>query len=705
MRVESFVCQTLLTGALAVMVSACASSSLHKDAAERMLLPMTVVARAEQERAAPSAFAAALTDEQAAVRARAVIALARLEHTTTLPLLLLAMDDVDAGVRRAAAFALGQLDLALEPSSADHEGVRSQAEARLVRALDSESDEDVHRAVVRALGRVANRTGIDALVVFSTTSSALRAEAFTALGVSGARRKASRSNDAALTSSVAAALSNGADDVRAAAAYAAFRQKLKVPLEALRAGVSSKDAQVRIFLMRAIASQDDASAQLLLSAGLKDADWRVQSEALRAASSRPQSATLVSAVIDGAVPRLARASAADFALGHVVREACTALVGMGAGPAEAQPALQRALLTLAPLVQHRSAACACAVALEVIDPTSKAIKQCQQAPEQTSLDVLRVRLASSSRVPSEERVARLLQLYASQSVKVRMAVGGALVEIGSPAAAAAASVLFDEEDYGVATTLLELLSAEESNDLGELLPDSTMYRMLERFRAGSTVPGGPYEKVEPLVTVAKIARSRQTSTSLAIVEELKSHGEPRVRDAAAGVLPGDRAQGPRASIVPAPPVAELPLYAKLKTTRGDIRIAFDREHAPSTVANFVALARAKFYDGTVFHRVIADFVAQGGDPRGDGAGGPGYTIACENSDEPFTRGAVGMATAGKDTGGSQFFFTHSHQPHLDGRYTLFARVIEGLLVMDALQPDDVLLSVDFLGAAPAIFAR
>ncbi|OGQ09540.1 MAG: hypothetical protein A2138_12255 [Deltaproteobacteria bacterium RBG_16_71_12] len=138
----------------------------------------------------------------------------------------------------------------------------------------------------------------------------------------------------------------------------------------------------------------------------------------------------------------------------------------------------------------------------------------------------------------------------------------------------------------------------------------------------------------------------------------------------------------------------MPAQAELITSRGTITIAFARELAPATVANFAALARAKVYDGTPFHRVIADFVSQGGDhARGDGAGGPGYTIACENSDAPYLRGAVGMAHAGKDTGGSQFFLTHSWQPHLDGRYTLFAHVRDGLEVMDALQPDDVLVRV------------
>src|SRR5690606_32431071 len=113
------------------------------------------------------------------------------------------------------------------------------------------------------------------------------------------------------------------------------------------------------------------------------------------------------------------------------------------------------------------------------------------------------------------------------------------------------------------------------------------------------------------------------------------------------------------------------------------------------------LSRRGFYEGVGFHRVVSNFVSQGGDPRGDGSGGPGHHIPCENSDGRYERGAVGMALSGKDTGGSQFFLTHSEQPHLDGRYTIFARVTSGLSVMDSLMPDDRILSVQLAGAVPA----
>ena len=139
-----------------------------------------------------------------------------------------------------------------------------------------------------------------------------------------------------------------------------------------------------------------------------------------------------------------------------------------------------------------------------------------------------------------------------------------------------------------------------------------------------------------------------------------------------------------------PPVA-LPYAAprvRCRTSRGHFDIQLDGEHAPNTVATFLDLAASGFYDGLTIHRVVPDFVIQGGDPRGDGWGGPGFTLRSEWSRLPFERGTVGNAHSGKDTGGSQFFVAHSPQPHLNGRYTIFGHVTDGMEVVDAIQPGD-----------------
>jgi cyclophilin family peptidyl-prolyl cis-trans isomerase len=134
--------------------------------------------------------------------------------------------------------------------------------------------------------------------------------------------------------------------------------------------------------------------------------------------------------------------------------------------------------------------------------------------------------------------------------------------------------------------------------------------------------------------------------------------------------------------------------AYIETDRGTIQIELAVLDAPLTVENFVALARKGFFDGLSVHRVVPNFVVQDGDPRGDGEGGPGYSIRDELNERPYLRGTVGMALdPWPDTGGSQYFITHSPQPHLDGRYTVFGRVIAGMDVVDKIQQWDVIRRV------------
>ena len=131
----------------------------------------------------------------------------------------------------------------------------------------------------------------------------------------------------------------------------------------------------------------------------------------------------------------------------------------------------------------------------------------------------------------------------------------------------------------------------------------------------------------------------------------------------------------------------------IDTDRGTIQIELAVLDAPLTVDNFVALARKGFFNGLSIHRVVPDFVIQDGDPRGDGEGGPGYTIRDELNERPYLRGTVGMALDWADTGGSQFFITHSPQPHLDAKYTVFGRVVAGMEVVDEIQQWDVIRRV------------
>lgn len=132
--------------------------------------------------------------------------------------------------------------------------------------------------------------------------------------------------------------------------------------------------------------------------------------------------------------------------------------------------------------------------------------------------------------------------------------------------------------------------------------------------------------------------------------------------------------------------------AIMETDKGTINIDFFDTDAPNTVANFVKLSKDGFYDGLNFHRVIPDFVIQGGCPNGTGTGGPGYQIKCEINPNKHEAGSLSMAHAGRDTGGSQFFICHSPQPHLDGLHTVFGKTTN-MDVVNAIKAGDKIVSV------------
>ena len=142
------------------------------------------------------------------------------------------------------------------------------------------------------------------------------------------------------------------------------------------------------------------------------------------------------------------------------------------------------------------------------------------------------------------------------------------------------------------------------------------------------------------------------------------------------------------------------MRAIISTNKGVMKVDFYEKDAPNTVANFVKLAKDGFYDGLTWHRVLPDFVIQGGCPRGNGTGGPGYTIDCEldGDNQYHDRGVLSMAHAGRDTGGSQFFVCHgrTNTAHLDGNHTCFGKVYEGFEVIDKIRVGDTIDKIEVI---------
>ncbi len=209
---------------------------------------------------------------------------------------------------------------------------------------------------------------------------------------------------------------------------------------------------------------------------------------------------------------------------------------------------------------------------------------------------------------------------------------------------------------------------------------------------------------ETLSIVGQLERFVGDPVAQAILREALSSNDPQVRGQARRILAAKQLTEASAE----PPIetgrsraeyatilrwAEEDHQVEIRTSRGAVRIRLLAGDAPLTCWNFVRLAESGFYDRGRWHRIVPDFVAQDGCPRGDGYGGPGYAVRCEINEKRFVTGAVGMALSGKDTGGSQFFICHSPQPHLDGRYTVFGQVVDGMDVVDRLIQGDPIESI------------
>jgi cyclophilin family peptidyl-prolyl cis-trans isomerase len=293
-------------------------------------------------------------------------------------------------------------------------------------------------------------------------------------------------------------------------------------------------------------------------------------------------------------------------------------------------------------------------------------------------------------LPQEVSVERARAMLADEDKRVIPSVLRALVRLKVPDASTLVLSHFDASDMAVREAAARLL--------GEIKPDGGVAVLRLMYQSS-------------LVDAAYGARA-------AAIEALASYGTPEAIEAMrAGLADKDWAVRVRTverlaklepgvdhrlTIRPAPNTAPVPYndpqlvardfspHAFIETAKGTIEFQLAVLDAPQTARNFMALARKGFFNGLQVHRVVPNFVVQDGDPRGDGEGGPGYTIRDELNDRPYLRGTVGMALAWRDTGGSQFFITHSPQPHLDARYTVFGHVVNGMDVVDRIQVGDVI---------------
>ena len=294
--------------------------------------------------------------------------------------------------------------------------------------------------------------------------------------------------------------------------------------------------------------------------------------------------------------------------------------------------------------------------------------------------------------PAETALPRLMTLLNDEDKRVVPHVLRSLVRQKAPEAESILYTHLKEADYVIRETAAELI--------GQTKPAGGLAALREAYAAGQ--PDAAYSaRAAAVAAMAAYGADGAEGVRAALTDK-----DWAVRVRAAELLTKlDPSGDHRSAIRPVPgsPIARYDdpqliapatsPHVFIDTDRGTIEFELAVLDAPQTSRSFIALARKGFFNGLQVHRVVANFVMQDGDPRGDGEGGPGYTIRDEPNERPYLRGTVGMALSWKDTGGSQFFITHSPQPHLDGQYTAFGHVVNGMDVVDRVRVGDTIKSI------------
>ena len=635
---------------------------------------------------------------------------ARLQDPSSLEVFAGALHDPDPAIRREALFGIEQLGLAWEPLD---EATRARAEAllldpRLAAASGSVDDE----ALLSALGAVAGDKGVGTLAERARLESAAAARA---LGNWLHRNKKTGWPAGALPAI------EGDRETRRALAYVLMRAADRRSAGELLRGLHDEDAEVRALSARGLGAMKGFGGQLgemvesdLLKSDLAQSDgqalggdsvhrrgeMRARIEAVRAlgqaANADDAASQAFSAALRGHALHLvtSREEVAQVLWAGLESAAPAAVLGDAAAPVLALAAearargdgagrgydLARLECEAAAAVDRRSSHIDKLLSCggELLDESARE-RRIARALGELYFDGWLERTSSLAHAVDAATRAFAVESLGKIGVKsndrvkeiasqIKALVRGALEDKDGPVvanAAEAAAKLADRDAGGALVSALSRFSADTDVEIAQSLMDA-----IAELKVTSATP-----------VLRKFRVANNAAARLAAKKALK----------ALGADPGP-------DIYPKPTTnlsAEPPVESRLRvvTDKGTIVIDLARAAAPRTTRALVNLAKKKFYDGLTFHRVVPGFVAQGGDPRGDGWGGPGFLLPCEVSPLHYLRGTVGMALSGKDTGGSQFFITYSMTPHLDGRYPIVGQVSEGMDVADALLPGDRILSI------------
>lgn len=610
--------------------------------------------------------------------------------------------DVDSGVRRRAALAIGRVG-------------RVEGAPPLVEAL-SDPEDDVRAMAAFALGLIAPETAVAPLEAALNDPSALvRGRAAEALGLIGVPAAAAVVADAAVSCGplLAGIASDDEEWPKSAeiefcrlSLFALVRLKdyhhlARVVLD--QAGQPVSTWWPVAFALQRIGDKQAAPALLKLAAadgvytpafalrGLAAAGERRAVPIAQALAARTTADPRLRIAAIRALGDLGGAEAAGTLLalvrskdapGNVVLEAVTA-AGALADPQSFDPLLD--LLTDA-WPAMRAAALAAAART---NPDGFLIVASGLPPDPEWS--VRAALASVlATLPGDQVRSGLLELAQDKDPRVQAPALRALAKVGAPDLTARLFAALETDDFVVRAATADLI--------GETRPADAIERLTAAYTRGES-DSAYAARAAALGALAKYGTTDQARAvlrrglddkawpvRLRAAELLRSLGEPE----AAPAVPAPLRQPAASFESPALLHPSFSPHAFIETKKGTIEIELNLVDAPITSQSFIDLARLGFFNGLRIHRVVPNFVAQGGDPRGDGEGGPGFTLMDELSPLPYLRGTVGMALDWRDTAGSQFFVTLSPQPHLDAKYTVFGQLVRGGEVLDQLSQWDVI---------------
>ncbi len=619
------------------------------------------------------------------------------------------LTDADARIRRRAALAIGRVGL-------------GAGAAPLAAALSGDPEPEVRQMAAFSLGLLRDRAAVTALRAALGDASPLvqgrAAEALGAIGDAASSRAIGEIASRAIASGALAGV--GPDDVEETHAppVEAFRLavlalgRLKA-YDALASTVVGPTGSPRVDWWPVAAAVQRTEDRRAL--GLLMAMTRGPSQHGRAFAARGLGALKDPSAV-GALETLARGWRRD------TRSAISAVKALGAiGDRQAGPVLLELLRVpdLDPLLRIEVVtALGSAHAAGALDPLLDLVSSRSAAVRAAAFRSLR-------EVDAPSFLFVLSSLDPDQDWTVRAALAATLGTLDRESALPRLSAMLKDPDARVIPPVLAALVKLKAPSTGQVLlealknPDPVVRSAAAAGLSSLKPPGADRALVDAFHAAAHddtyVARAAALDALLAYgqeaaratLREALSDKDWAVRVHAAALLrPIEPATDPDAAIRPAPVTRPAGFYDSpdltspavsphvyIDTPRGTIEIEMAVLDAPLTCLNFMTLARKGFYKGATWHRVVPNFVAQDGDPRGDGEGGPGYTIRDEINERPYLRGTMGMALDWADTGGSQFFLTHSPQPHLDGRYTVFGQIVSGLDLLDTIQPGDPILRV------------